>query len=291
MKTATLVAISFAFLAGCAQPQDETAPDEPTTDPVTQDYPTIELPPANDTEGQPEPVVLPTRFELAGCETWGVIADAPAQLRGEVSYPDGWDSSGIIVDQLGLEITVCQTFSWGPYERTNVGFAIDRYQSPPVPPACDSYQEWDLVRMLHQFWINDTEIAQALANTTGMPVQYADFEISIENGPLNTATVAWQVEGYQPSTLKFQAGGDDGGTRLIERYIWTNSTRLFFMDMDRTAAVKEYSLLAQGTISPPSLMAFYPEGAYAGGASWYEPDDIGGKFHAFEDHQCEKPIA
>lgn len=273
-----LLVILAVVLSGCLQGQDKPAPDplgaEPSTtgagtpNPVPTNAPSVNL-----TTVQPR--------EISWAECRGVSATAyrlAAENDPPVPEGQGYDWP---INEFYFHGYECARMNFGRFERGPVRFMFDGHSNYLAREACS---EGDFFREdgLGTFWIDDQEIASALAEL-GMNARLATFAVS---GPVDGVTTwSWESQG-STSSLSFSDNEQDSGNLpLTLRQFWFKGSTLGYMDFTMNGG-HDLIAPASGLLDGSTLYGNGMTMPFVGVGNNYPDIELSAEIRLFGDLQC-----
>lgn len=285
VKAAALL-LSIAFLAGCAQGPSanghgqDAKPEASSASPAVAAEPPLSLS-VEDAAGY-------DALTLNECHD-GVTTAAYLPAAAIPASP--WSDPADPAVPLYLDLLECARFSWGPFERGPVHILLEYHGSLSPPDACQKGSH-DASEALTQVWVDDAEVAAALASRLGLPAKVASFQRTPTALAAETAQ-QWRfaAAGAQESTLTAAspASADQSWAPTFRLFWFPEPGRAGFLDLTMDQHYAIASKGAVGTLAAPLVYAGAGGAPFAATGSVVLAATYTGTFHSFGDLSCEQP--
>lgn len=292
---ACLVLLLALLLAGCNADNERGTTQQPpgsetTTETGPPKEPVVPIePPLNSS--------MPPALSWTGCVAWAAQAGGPASTLPDWPTPPGWEWSDAAERAIaGASVLTlrCDRVSFGSLERGPLTLMLEDHNRFHIPAKCTPESNGVPVHIvLGSLYVDDAELAAALAQAYGMPTRIAHFTDDAQDvgGGAQTHRVTWSVEGGETSELQLVDDGTGMEDRIIYRYFWASGNQLFRWEIDAQEPQPVFftNRVGQGTIKPPMMMAEVSED-FAGLAQYYPTYESTSSFLVFNDFGCEEPV-
>ena len=252
---------------------------------------------ATSTDNAAPPSQIATEFVIGNLEFDGCRGSSTAfnypPLIDPGEYPKAWGERDFINVGSGyfFELFKCERIHVGPFERGPIHYMMESHDKMPFPPSRCRENATGNLYIMHNFLIDDQELADYLANELGMPAHFGELDVMETPNPVGLdMTWRWTFPGGQTSTISTSAQGGMIGpiTDTNDQTFWFNDTVLGVFD--QTAVLNVQLLSAQqpafGILYPPMLYAENGMTPYAARGGIFEGGSISRPLKLFSDHLC-----
>jgi hypothetical protein len=255
-----MLAVGCLLLAGCASPMLDATP------------------PA----GRSAPPKAEPAGDLAANDCTSLVARAYYPTgTGPGVRPEGWNRSQGPATELEMTIYQCKRIAFAGWERP-VALMFEAHGDVDAPEPCKQ-GPWNIYRVLHAVWTNDTAVAEALTRLWNVSVRVADFQ----RDPA-TALEAWTWDQGRLEIPSLTAGEAETGTRL--RFAWQSGVGVNLLDLQERSVAPQYQApLVVGQVAPP-LLAAERSGRFVGEGGLSVRSTLEAKLSKFGDALCESPL-
>jgi len=230
-----------------------------------------------------------------GCKGLGVSlqhANALGLDQGDV--PAGWETDGLQNNIYQVIVNQCARVSVGPFERGPASVVIEMDDAVAPPASCEHFNGgYDDSQVLYSLWVDDTEVADYLKATYGMPVHFGAITFDLKDSPAGQVqTWNWNETGSSASTLSgLRPTGPENNATYLDRIAWKVGAGVSFIDLRQDRILPLVTgATGEGVLAPPMRYGQHGAAPFAGLASIWNQADQFGPIYRFGDTQCKKPL-
>jgi hypothetical protein len=206
--------------------------------------------------------------------------------------PGNWSKGQGEGSDVLLMLLTCERFSWGPFERP-VTFVAETHNNIAPPQECRQ-GPWEYYYALNALYVNDSQVAQYLQETYGLPAKHANITVTDASFANYRNTYwHWAPDGGSTSWLNIsEVNVYAQGITDNWRWAWISHAHVYFLDWISVNIQDEGTVyLTPGSKQAPMLYYGHGPDPYMGHGDFLPTADITGQIQIFGDEECKQPLA
>lgn len=203
--------------------------------------------------------------------------------------PPGWQYTGPFGNQVYIRAMECARISAFPLERGPVRVLFEGHQNFTAPATCQDSTTPRLI-ILSNVITDSPDLAKHLNSNFGMPSSVAEIKITDnEDEVIHVREWSWTVAANTSTIEVSIAKGEPGEFPYLNRWVWFNTTTLWWMDLNEQDEFYAFTGLAKGNLRSPMIWASTGTTHYTGEGNLILKEFFEGEVVKREGFGCVPP--